>query len=181
MEFRKGDALCFECDGGPLGLGISSFQELDGFLKDYANLPINPASITHIGFVINNNQYAESSLFGKRILPISKLKGKKVWHCMLKEELRDKIIAQEAMFDKLVNQEIGKRYDFEQIYKYALSILSLGLWEPKNDDRYDVCSEWYHRLLRQFGIKGKEENSSVVTPADIFAEDWYFDRRRLYV
>ncbi len=183
--FKKGDALCFENTptGNFLdlfGLGIEIFQKLDDFYTDESGLPIDPDKITHIGFVINDTEFVESALSGVRIMPLSKLKGKKYWHCSLREDLRERILLQPQAFDMFVYGEVGKRYDFAQIYKYALSIGSFGLWKPKDDGRYNVCSELYHRALRRVGIRGKESNSSIVTPSDIFAEDWYSERRKKY-
>lgn len=183
--FKKGDALCFENTPAGnfldfFGLGIETAQELDDFYTDESGLPIDPDKITHVGFVINDTEFVESTLFGVRIMPLSKLKGKRYWHCVLREDLREHILIQCQAFDMFVYGEVGKRYDFEQIYKYALNAISFGLWEPKDDDRYNVCSELYHRALRRVGIKGKETNSSIVTPSDIFAENWYSDRRKMY-
>lgn len=184
-KFKKGDAICCVNDSEGFfsffGLGINAFQEADDFLETKnKSLPINPNQVIHIGFVINDFQYVESSLLGVRIMPLSKLAKKKYWHCVLREDLREKIFQQEQAFDMFVNNEVGKKYDFSQIYKYALSIGSLGLWEPKDDGRYNVCSELYHRALKRVGIKGETENSSIVTPSDIFEEDWYSERRKMY-
>lgn len=180
LDVKKGDVFCFENDGGFFGFGINGFQGLDDWYTNEDGLPIDPDRITHVAFAISNTQYVESSLLGVRLMPISKLKGKKVWQCILKPEIRKQILLNPMTFDRFVNEQIGIRYDFAQIGFYALNLLSFGLYEPKDDARYNVCSELLYRAFSIAGIKGKESNPSIVTPSDVFAEDWYIGREKLY-
>lgn len=180
MTIKRGDVFCFENDGGFFGFGINGFQMLDDWYSNEDGLPIDPDKITHVAFAISDTQYVESSLLGVRIMPISKLKDKKVWHCVLKPQLRNRILSHLADFNNFVNEQVGVRYDFKQIGLYAFSMLSFGFYEPKNDARYNVCSELLHRAFSIAGIRGKKANSSAVTPSDVFAEDWYSERRKMY-
>jgi hypothetical protein len=181
-KFRIGDVIAFPYapEGNLLdffGLGIKTFQSFDDFYNKTPDLPIDPDDITHIGFVINSTQFIESTAMGVRIMPLEKLKGKEYWHCVLKYSYRQKILQKISLFDQFIQEETGKRYDFLQIPKYALYLASFGLWKPKNCSKYNVCSELCHRVMYLMGIPSKKENSATVTPSDIFAEDWYFERR----
>lgn len=183
MEFKKGDVLCFEVGYDPMafivGNVISLFEKLGSIGKpQLERLPMKPSKIVHTAIVLNEQYYIQAVAHGIELMPLSTLKRMRVWHCVLKPELRLKIYANGKLFNTYLEEQIGKPYDWVQLLKFIPYLTTNRLlFKPKEDTTLNVCSELVASAFELVGIC--DHNSSAITPSDIFKQNWYKERKKI--
>jgi len=158
-----GDLIAFETDKR------SMFSRLISKLTN--------SNITHVGVMLDKEQFVEATLTGIRISTLAKVKDRPYWICRLKAEHRGKIRKNRSLFDSFVTKQLHKPYDFIQIAKFIPFILSLGIYTPKEDNKLYVCSELASAIYELMGII-KDVNTSTIAPIDAFNLPIYESRRR---
>jgi len=154
QELHAGDILCFVNDGSFIGNTIENFTG---------------SSITHIGMMIDSENFVESQWSGVRKQHIQKLKNesRRVIVCPLNNFESSLIQKDLAKFNMLVDSRIGQPYDYIQLVKFAGHILSFGLYKPSENNRLNVCSELAGWILENMYIIFNV-NTSLMTPQDIY-------------
>ena len=168
MNFQKGDMLVFERGKRDIvGWAISKFTK---------------SQFVHVGIVLDDKYFIESQKRGVVITSIQKAvneRNQDIWHCQLKPEHRLKVEQNKDLFNKIIREELHKRYDFLQILKFGLNIISGGRYKPSECNKYNVCSELAAYLLKSVGILDESLNTSLVSPVDVFEFTIYSGRRLL--
>lgn len=167
-----GDLIAVKNDDTFLGNLISKFTGSD---------------IVHVGMRLFGNEYVEATLSGIKISTLDKLKNKDYWICKLAENYSKEILLNQAAVKFFVGHRIGERYDFTQLFKFIPYILSCGLYTPKEDNDFYVCSELVASIYEMHGVLGVEDidylfhkngniNTSTITPADLFNLNIYKEK-----
>lgn len=177
---KKGDVLAFQSEGSILGNAITLFQSLDDW-KAEERIHIDPDRISHVALVLDEHSYIEADVSGVRIVQIDRLPADRIiWHCVLTDKNRKKIYDNYHEFTAFLQSQKGKRYDFRGIVRIALNILSFGLYNPPENNRYNFCSELIYAVFKKVGMFHHDVNSSLKTPSMLFTER-IFKERRIYV